>query len=217
MNIFSYDSYLMRFLNLVANLLILHVMWLIYSLPLVTIGASTTALYYSCMKLIRTKEGYVHRNFHQAFCKNFKQATIIWIGMVIVGLLYVTDIRFGMYLNNMAGKIMIVSCSIFLFPILLTSLYIFPVQAKFENKIIDNIKNAFIFSFKHIFCSILLLLLIATFALLTISFVPFIGLMLCCGAGLLGWFTSNIYIYVFRKYVPDEIEIDIEKSGERFE
>ena len=140
MHLFSIEGPIWRFFNFVYNLVVLHVLWVVYSLPIFTIGASTTALYYACMKMIRTNEGYVHRNFHHSFKQNFKQSTVIWLGMVVLLTLYVTDLRYGMYLGNTVGRIMIISCSIFLIPIVLTTIYIFPVQAKFENKIRDNLK-----------------------------------------------------------------------------
>lgn len=169
------------------------------------------------MKMIRTNEGYVHKNFHHSFKQNFKQSTIIWLGMVIILSLYITDLRYGLFLGNALGRLMIISCSIFLIPIVLTTIYIFPVQAKFENKIQDNIKNALLMSLRHFPCSLLLCFIYGTFILLTISFVPFIMLMLCCGAGLISYLTSNIFIYIFRKYLPDELEDDLERSGNHFE
>ena len=49
---FSMDGPLWRALNFIADVMVLHVLWLVHSLPLVTIGASTTALYYAMMKRI---------------------------------------------------------------------------------------------------------------------------------------------------------------------
>lgn len=88
MNLFSYDSAFSRFLYFVADVVTLHILWILYSLPLITIGASTTALYYSCMKRIRTGEGYVSQNFRKAFRQNFRQSTILWLGLAAVSLLF---------------------------------------------------------------------------------------------------------------------------------
>lgn len=213
MNLFSYDSLFSRFLYFVADIVVLHVMWVIYSLPIITIGASTTALYYSCMKRIRTGEGYAARNFHRSFCQNFRQSTLIWIGLVLVGLFFIADLRIGMAVNGAIGKFMLIGCSVFLIPYLLLCIYIFPVQAKFENKIFDNIKNALIMSLRHFPCSLLLIAIYATFILLSLSFPPLIGLLICCGAGLIGYLSSNIFVFIFRKYIPDELENDLEASG----
>lgn len=179
MNLFSYDSPFSRFLYFVADIVTLHFLWILYSLPIITIGASTTALYYSCMKRIRTGEGYVTQNFRKSFRQNFKQSTILWIVLVLVGLVFSIDIRFSMALDNTMGRVMLVSCSVFLIPFVLLALYIFPVQAKFENNIFNNVKNALLMSIRHFFCSLLLLVIYLTIILLGISFPPFIGLFLC--------------------------------------
>ena len=81
----------------------------------------------------------------------------------------------------------------------------------------ENVKNALIMSIRHFPCSLLLVAIYGTFVLLLFSFPPFGGLLLCCGAGLIGYFTSNIFVYIFRKYIPDELENDLEASGEHFE
>lgn len=99
MNLFSYDSPLSRFLYFIADIVTLHILWVIHSLPVITVGASTTALYYSCMKRIRTGEGYVTKNFRKSFKENFKQSTIIWLILVITGLLFSIDIRFSIALT----------------------------------------------------------------------------------------------------------------------
>ena len=217
MNLFSYDSLFSRFLYFVADIVTLHILWLIYSIPIVTIGASTTALYYSCMKRIRTGEGYVSKNFRRSFRENFRQSTIIWMILLITVTVFICDLHIGMALDSTAGTFMLVSCSVFLIPLLLLCIYIFPVQAKFENPVFENIKNALIMSIRHFPCSLLLIAIYGTIIILSFSFPPLAGLLLCCGAGLIGYITSNIFVYIFRKYVPDELENDLEASGEHFE
>lgn len=214
---FSIDSLFMRALDFIADMVILHLLWLVCCLPIVTAGASTTALYYACMKRMRTKEGYVSQNFKKAFKENFKQATIIWLVMLVAIFFFVTDIRYGMYLNNGMGRMIIGVCSLFLIPGIMIAMYIFPVQAKFENKIFDNVKNALLMAIRHFPSTLLLAVIWGTFLFLSISFMPFMGLMLICGGGLLAYMTSSVFIQIFRKYIPNELEEDLEKSGEKFD
>lgn len=204
MNLFSHDSFLSRFLHLMGDIITLHLLWILLSLPVITIGASTTALYYSCMKRIRTNEGYVTSNFMSAFRSNFRQASIVWIGMVLVGLILFTNFRIGLFMGNLPGNCIIISSSILLFPYLMTSLYIFPVLARFSNPIYENLKNAFFMAIRHFPLTLLLLLIIATFVILIISFPPFTGLAICCGFGLFGYLTAGIFVFIFRNYTPEE-------------
>lgn len=76
-HIFSLDGKLFLFLNRLADLLLLNILWLITSIPLLTIGASTTALYYVTLKCVRNEENYIVRSFFRSFRQNFRQATII--------------------------------------------------------------------------------------------------------------------------------------------
>lgn len=217
MGVFSIDGPVMRFLNLLANILILHFLWLLYSLPIVTIGASTTALYHVSMQLVRKREGYIWKSFHSSFRKNLRQSTIIWLVITAFAFIFYTDIRFAAYLNNGLGHIMLIGCSLFLVPFILTVLYIFPVQAKFENRIFYNVKNAILMSVRHLPLSLLLIFISGSLLFLGLFFRPFMGLMICCGAGLLAYLTSGIFVMIFRKYLPDEISEDLEISGERFQ
>ncbi|MEM5591394.1 YesL family protein [Niallia circulans] len=69
----------MRRLTKVANLLYLSLLWTVFSLPIITIGASTAALYYAAHYAIREEEGYIFQQFWKAMKSSFNQATITWI------------------------------------------------------------------------------------------------------------------------------------------
>lgn len=213
MNLFSYDGPIARALHLVGDLVVLHLLWLVCSLPVVTIGASTTALYFACMKRFRTDEGRLTRNFFQAFRSNLRQATVEWLILLAVGALLYVDLQISMAVEGLLGRVMVVSCSIFLIPYGFIALYLFPVQAKFENKIRDNFKNAFLMSFHSFPLTLVLLLLAGTFLVLTLFFQPFMGLMICCGAGLYGYLSAGIFVQVFRRYLPDEMKEDQVRSN----
>ena len=101
------DGPLWRALNFIADVMVLHVLWLVHSLPLVTIGASTTALYYAMMKRIRTNEGQVTANLRQSFKANFRQATILWLIAAAAGAILWLDLNFCTTWGGTAGKVML--------------------------------------------------------------------------------------------------------------
>lgn len=213
MNLFTTDNWLIRFLNLVFDIVILHLLWLLCSIPIFTIGASTTALHYCFMKRARRDEGYIWQNFFRSFKSNFKQSTILWLILLAVGAVLYLDIRIGMAALGGIGKAMVFCCSLLLIPYALVCLYIFPVQAKFDNSIGLNLKNALLMAIANFGYTILIALIVLTFVMLLLSSGFFIGLFLACGMGLYGYLTSNIFVYVFRKYLPDEFKEDAEASG----
>lgn len=209
---FSMDGPLWRALNFIADVMILHFLWLIHSLPLVTIGASTTALYYAMMKRIRTNEGQVTANFRQSFKANFRQATILWLIAAAAGAILWLDLNFCTTWGGTAGKVMLAGCSLLLAPCWMTLLYLFPVLAKFTGSVYDTFKNALLMSVRHLPMTLLFTFLWATVWLMLAIFPPFTGLMLISGAGLTAWITSYIYIQVFRSYLPNEIEEDRKRT-----
>ena len=71
--IFSYDNPVMRFIGKFWDVLILNILWLICSIPVFTIGAATTAVYYVTLKLARDDDGYTIRSFFRSFRQNFRQ------------------------------------------------------------------------------------------------------------------------------------------------
>lgn len=215
MNIFSPDSILGRFLYWAADIFILNVLWIICSLPIFTMGASTTALYYALMKRQRRDESYVHKNFFHSFKSNFKQSTIIWLIMLLIGALLFADLRIGMLYNANGyalGKIFIITSILLLIPYSFILIYIFPVQAKFVNTIKDNFKNSILMAIGHLGYTALILIIIASFILLTFISRAFIGIEILCGFSLLAFLTSNIFIMIFRKHLPNEFEEDLEAT-----
>ncbi len=210
---FSMQGPFWRALNMIADIMILHFLWVIFSLPLVTIGASTTALYYAMMKRIRVDQGTIPGNFWKAFKENFKQSTIMWLIVAAFGVVVWLDLNFCMTWNTLATKVMLVGCALVLIPCWMTFLYLFPLQAKFTAPVPVVFKNALLISVRHLPMTLLLTVLWALVWLLLAIFPPFSGLMIICGAGLLAWVTSHIYIQVFRAYLPNEVKEDEEELG----
>ena len=89
--LFSYDSGFFRALDKLGSLFILNLLTLVCSIPLFTIGASFTALYYVTMKMVRDEETYVAKDFFRSFRQNFRQGTLIWIILSVIGAVLVFD------------------------------------------------------------------------------------------------------------------------------
>lgn len=87
--IFDMDSPVMRFLGRLADLMILNLVTLLCCLPVVTIGASLTAMHYVLLKMVRNEESYIVRSFFKSFKENFKQATVIWLIILLLSLIHI--------------------------------------------------------------------------------------------------------------------------------
>ena len=79
------DNRIIRILTTLCDFLILNILWLVCSVPVITAGASTTALYSVMFKITKKEEGYIIKSFLKAFRQNFKQSTIIWLLLIGTG------------------------------------------------------------------------------------------------------------------------------------
>ena len=107
---FSMDNKFFTFMNKVADLCILNIICLVCCIPIVTAGASITAMYYVTLKMVRNEEAYIVRSFFKSFKDNFKQATIINLIMIAVGAILYLDLNVA---KNMPGSRSDFSCDLY--------------------------------------------------------------------------------------------------------
>lgn len=80
---FRIDGKFFGALSKLADLVILNILFLACCLPVVTIGASITALYAVTKKMAEDREGYIFKGFFISFKDNFKQSTIMWLILLV--------------------------------------------------------------------------------------------------------------------------------------
>lgn len=206
---FNYDNPVWRFIGKFGDLMILNILWLVCSLPIVTIGASTTAVYYVTLKLARNDDGYTIRSFFKSFKENFKQSTVIWLILLVVGLILGFDLFFFVKVYAGAQTLKTVMLTVFLALLILylaVFIYIFPLQSRFYNPVKKTFFNAFFMSLRHLFHTIAMIAIDG--ALLVMGFVfmapPVMMAMMLFGFPLLAFINSYILTPVFKKYMPKE-------------
>lgn len=207
---FHTDSLIIRILSLLSDLFILHFFWILCCIPLVTIGASTTALYYAMMKRIDTDEGSIVSNFWGSFKLNLKQSITLWLIELIVIVILLLDFRFCLMVSKDMRFFMLIIYGILLIPLCFTSLYIFPMQAKFDNPIKMTLKNSFMLSILNLPYTLLLLLITIGFFVLAFMIPNLLLPLIMFGMGIYSYITSFIYIHIFHKYIPNEDKTTIE-------
>lgn len=137
-NLFNPDAPLMQGLSKIADLIVLNLFALVLCLPVVTAGAAITALYDSVWRVIQD-EGNVYRAFFRAFKSNFKQATLLWLMVLAAGALLVVCLLF--YVSNEMKALVVVSAALVALWAITTA-WIFPLQSRFENRVMTTVKNA---------------------------------------------------------------------------
>lgn len=158
---FRYDSPLMGLLRGVLNYVLLSLLWILFSLPLATIGASTSALYYTAKNALLEEKGYLFSTFWKGFCDNFKQSTVLWLCLAAVGILIWQDIRIMRAISDAAWSVAL-QCVHYLIAVLLVIIFLYgmPHIARFKNVLRQIVKNSIILGIRHLFNTVFILLII---------------------------------------------------------
>lgn len=205
-NFFSLDSGFFAVMDKVANLLWLNVLFVICCIPVFTIGASMTAMFYVTLKMVRNEDCYITRSFFRSFKQNFKQATGIWLLIVLAGGIFCADFVILRNADVPVGKIMTVIVMALTVVMIFIVTYVFPVLAKFDNSIKNTIRNSLLMSIRHLPWTILILLCIALPYVLTFIITWMIPVMILFGGSGIAYGTSYIYRRIFDYYIPQEEE-----------
>lgn len=148
-DLFSIDSPLMRFLGKMADLMLLNLLFLITSVPLVTVGASLTALHYACMKMAAGEESSVTRDYFRSFRQNLLQATAIWLLLAAFALLIWYDLASvwdgAGPVDTAVRALGIVACVV----LAILLLHVFAVLSKFSNTVRGTLKNSVALALRH--------------------------------------------------------------------
>lgn len=202
MGLFNLDSPLMQFLTKMADLFILNILYLICCIPIVTIGAATTALYTVALKAAKNEESYIVRSFFKAFKSNFKIGTLSWLIVFAIGLILWTDFQILPSMVEPLRQILqVLTLSVSLL-YLVSVLYLFPYIARFENTLIGSFKNAFFLAVAHLPYTMLLaaITVLAIMATLYIDFRIIGFLWLIIGFSGLAYVNSIFFRKIFAKF-----------------
>lgn len=160
MKIFSPGGIIYKLMQGLWNFVKLNFLWMLFSLPIVTFGGATIAAFDVCMKLHGGEEGYVGRDFLESFKKNFKVG--IPYGLLFLLCCYVVWLDFSLF-EQIEGNpmILLVMGMIAAFVFLLSFLFAFALQARYENTLIRTLKNSVDISVRYFVRTLTLIVAIA--------------------------------------------------------
>lgn len=167
----------MLFLTKIAYSAYLNVLWFICCLPIFTAGASTTALYYVTLKIAKNEEGNITKSFFRAFKANFKQGTIIWLILLGSGIVIALDgyVFYHMRFENAFWTIGTAVFMVLLVAYAIILMYIFPLQARFENTVKMMFINSIMIGMRFLLCTVLMAVVYFVMAFVIINiFTPII-------------------------------------------
>ncbi len=192
----------------VADLLIIGLFFLVCSIPIFTIGASATALYYATNKCIYHGRGYTTSFFH-SFKENFKQSTLSWLVFIVIfgvlfGDIYITRTMISPDSPIAAAPIFFLVLMVITF---LWAIYHFAYIARFENGFKESFKVSFVFMILNIGWTIIILAIILAILFLVYK-LPFLALFT---PALISASIQPLLEKIFRKYMSPE---DLERESE---
>ena len=199
MKIFDYDSPLMSALTKIANLMILNLLMIACCIPVITAGAAITAMHYMCLKMVRNEESYIVKGYFKAFKESFKQATKVWLVLlVIVAILFGdfliinhSNIQFPYWFHVVFYAMSIIA--------LFEYIMVFPIMGKFENTTLQTMKNALIISIVKFPITLVMIAMNAVPIIITIYILQIFPFVLMFGWSVPAYFGAKMLNKYFKK------------------
>ena len=168
-SLFHPDSPIMSGLSKLTDMLVLNLIFILCCIPILTIGASVTALYDAVDRIMKD-EGNIYKAFFRAFRSNFKQATIQWFILLFTGSVLTVCLYY--YLNSeIAISQVLLWVAVFMaFIWCAVAAWVFPLQAKFYNTIKNTFRNAMVCAIAYLPRTIVMIVLnLLPFAMVLLS------------------------------------------------
>ena len=203
--IFNYDNLFFRVTGRIGDLFILNLMWLIGCLPVITIGASTLALYTVVERMQNGEEGYLCRDFWKAYRKHLKRGIGLELCLLAAGALILLSARFWGQLGSMGNavisdaktaagvavskvtaisgfaKVCYIVSLVVLSAYILVVIYVFQVMLHTEQTIFGSIAASFVVAAQNLPKTLLMLLMLASVGVLCYFVSIATALFLCVG------------------------------------
>lgn len=218
MKFLSYDSPFGQLLTKLCYSCYLNLLWFICCIPIVTIGASTTALYYTSFKILKDEDRSLARTFFRSFRENFRQSTVLWLILLGIGLLLGSDGYILYHLRASSTGAVAVMWTLILALVIggaivytIVLLFVFPLVASVSNTNWAMLKNSFFIGTHYLFCTILVFAVhFGMFYAVVSVFTPLI----IFGEGLCALVSAHLMSNVIRacSYDPDTEEDDVQTS-----
>lgn len=214
--LFTSDNKFIVFLRQLADIILLNLIFLLFCLPIVTIGASFASLYALMLQEVEDKEPHLMSEFWKAFKANFKPSLPLWLPMLAIGLLLGVDVQLmqsatGSLAPVLSALVMIAEVLyIFVFS------YLFPMLGWFENSTKDYYAKALLFSIRH-FPTSLLVSVINLFPLFLAigvpnGLTPALILMIFMGFAVQALTNTILLRRAFRDFLPEVEHYEVEED-----
>ncbi|OZG69687.1 YesL family protein [Bifidobacterium eulemuris] len=206
--LFDQNNPFFRIMNVLFDLIVLNVLTLLCSIPIVTAGASFTAMHSVLWRMVRREENYISRQFFEAFKRNFKQATAFWLvvlALLAIGLgdVWILSGMDGPVRVLLEGALAITACLV-----LVVGQYYFVMLSRYENSVMGHVRNAAKLAFGFFPRTLGMLVIMVAFALAYLQYLGYVvPLILLLGVTLPQYCCAWLYDPIFRR-LDNDVDAD---------
>lgn len=207
--LFDQNNPFFRIMSVLFDLIVLNVLTLLCSIPIVTAGASFTAMHSVLWRLVRREENYIARQFFESFKRNFKQATAFWLVVLVLVAIGLGDVWILMGMEGpvrilLEGALAITGCLV-----LVVSQYYFVMLSRYENSVKGHVANAAKLAFGFFPRTLGMLVVMVAFVLAYLQYLGYaIPLILLLGVSLPQYCCAWLYDPIFRR-----LDNDVDANG----
>ena len=216
MNPLNENSLFNIIFNNLGDIIIANLLFILCSIPLITIGPALTALYHCTLRSIKGNNPGTVKTFFRAFKESFRQSVLVWILFLVILAVLVLNIRFLLSQDSSASQMLVyLSMAVTAFAVI-GFLYIFPVIAAFSNSLKNLLRNSYIFAFMHFPSTILIAVVTILPMYMTYQDLDLLPLYAFCwfffGFGLTAEINSHLFYRMFRPYLEQEEQDEQEEA-----
>lgn len=140
-NLFGINSKFIEFMNTIADVAVINFCFLIGCLPVITAGASVIAAFNVALKIYEARDTHIFKQFWKAYAENLKHGILLTLGFGVIIYGIWMDLQLFEAVEGNPMYFIIVGLVVF-FVMLLHMIYIFPLEARYEGSLIQNLRNA---------------------------------------------------------------------------
>jgi len=145
----SPDSKFMQVVSRFSDLVILNILFLLTSLPVFTIGASSAAVYTLTFRMLRGREEPIVKSYFRAFRENFKQGAVLWLIILFAAVPALVYLDHFYTMEGGPNYLFVPFLTVFLVAVF-AACYAFPWVSQFQNRTGEVLRNALLLSFANL-------------------------------------------------------------------
>lgn len=214
-NLFNMDNKFFTLMGKICDLIFLSLMWILFCLPVITIGPANTALYYVTVKVIRRERGYLFREFFKSFRLNFKRGAIIGVIFTIMFAILGFDLITAWTADTGNSSMNSVFFGIYLaitLILLSISIYVYPVLSRFDMTLRQLVKASSYMAMRHLPYTILMLVVLVASVAGTLFFLPLLFVIPAVSTLI----NSLLMERILKKYMPKPSETEENTSKDEW-